>query len=250
MSNQQFSLRDCVMLAVVSLIVTVGLIGCGGGPSTGAQKMENSANIMRIHQAMILFCQGNNGFYPGRSSDGVHVGPLAATASNYGAAQPSNNDLSIVYALLLNGETLTPEELISPAEPGSKTQVPGIGTSHTVTNANYSYALLQVGNAQGNQGRLREWKETVNSQAPVAVDRSKMIDPTLTTTGIHDGDSSGDPTKWMGSIGWNDSHVSFEKSAVFQPGKLKFGAEANKAVDDLFNPTDGTSPDSNAMFTY
>lgn len=249
MSSQPFSLRDCVMLAVVGLILTVGLIGCGGGTNND-QRMLNMTQIRGIQQGLVLFSQSNSNRYPGLTSDGKLAPAIKPAANLYGAPQASNSDISIVYASLLNGEFFTPDYLLHPLDVGTKKAAPARSTLHTITRANYSYAVLQFGNPVGNEGRRYEWQDTNNSMAPVVVDRSSLIDPSLKTTGMHTGDTSGDPTKWVGSVAWNDNHITHEASAVFETNKLKFGSTPNPSPDNIFNATDGASPDNNAMFTY
>ncbi len=249
MSRYGFSLKDLIALAAVFAVLTVGLIGCGRATS-GKQRMVNGTQVRGVHSAMLIFSQGNNDFYPGLGPDGNAADAIPAGDNQYGAPKASNSDISIVYALLIWGAYIPPDYPIHPLDADSKTPAPSPSGGHTMTRANYSYALLQFGDDTGNEGRRGEWRGTNNSMAPLVADRSKIIDPSMKFTGMHDGDDSGDPTKWNGHVGWNDNHVTFENSAVFAPGKLKFGGTPNDKPDNLFDASDGTSPDGNAMFTY
>ncbi len=264
----RFSLKDaCVVVLVVSLLTGSWLVGCGSGLSSARQtaiRMQNGTQVRGVQQAFVLFAQGNNGFYPGLDAgSGKAINAIAPSATQYGAAAPSNTDISAVYAILLNGEFFTTEYIISPVEKESKTMAPAVSSSHTITRADYSYALLQFGNEQGNEGRREEWKETMNSQAPVVADRSKAIDSTMKTTSLFTEDTSGQSTAWQGNVAWNDNHVTFENSGVMGPQTLRMGGTVSNAggtpvpavndvSDDLFKANDGgiLGADRNAMFSF
>ncbi len=244
--GRSFSVKDVTALTAVGVLLVVGLIGCGG--TSKSQRIDGARQLRGIHQACVLFSQSNNEFYPGRNVDGRPVDQhLAATDRGYGAPKMTSSNQSMVFALLLNGEFFTPEYLIAPGEPGAKTIAPTPDQKHTLSKSNYSFATLQVSDMSKDTGRLLEWKDTNNSQAPIIADRSQAIDSSLKTISIHGGS---DPAKWTGSVAWNDNHVTFEQSSVFQPGTLKFGSVSNSKADDLFKANDGETPENNAMFVH
>lgn len=258
----RFNLKDaCVLGLILSVVTGSLLVGCGGPLQRAretARRMQNGTQVRGIQQGMVLFSLSNSEFYPGRDATGKAVAAIAASSTQYGAAAPSNTDISAVYALMLTGEYFTPEYIISPAGNESKTQAPQVTSSHTITQANYSFAMLQFGNEQGNDGRREEWRDTNNSQAPAVANRSKAIDSTLKTTSVFTDDTSGQSSAWHGNVGWNDNHVTFDTSGIMPVGAIQIGgsfgqtSNGNDAPDDLFKANDGgnVGADRNAMFSH
>lgn len=205
-----------------------------GAARNTARRMQNGTQLRGINQGMILFAQGNNGNYPGMNSAGENRSAMAASDMQYGAAAATRKDQSIALAMMLTNSFFTPDYLISPAETNPKIKPIGnIVSRLTVTQAHYSYAMLQWADPVGDKGRRNEWRNTENSQAPAVSDRSKAIDPELTTLSIH---TAADAASWQGNIAWNDNHVTFEMDSKFEGRKIKMGtAIGSNAMDDIFS---------------
>lgn len=217
-----------------------------------ATRMQNGTQVRGIQQAHVLFSQSNNEWYAGiDGSTGKAVGAIKAGEFTFGAAAPTDTDISASFAILLNGEFFEGDYIMSPAETDpSKVILDGEVNHRNVTRANYSYAMLQYGSETGNAGRRFEMRDTNNSQAPAIADRSKAIDSKLATTSYHTDATDTDPDNWMGNIAWNDNHVTFESSSMFSTGRLRLGNKSNQEPDDIFN-LDGSKPDDhNVMFSH
>lgn len=252
MVQKRFLLVDGIAVVFVVAVVLQLLVACGEAVSTDEHRSTNATQIRDIHRGMITYSQMNGGYYPGLSSvTGNRTRFIPATDdSMYGAASPSNNDISGVYAILLTSNLVTPTSIISPLDVGVKESAPMLPTLYTITHANYSYAMLQFGDDSGNAGRREEWRDTSNSKAPVVGDRGKPIDASMQRTGLHANDRSGAAANWQGNIGWNDNHVTFETTGLFESGRVKLGQAENSAEDNLFDVSDGVSVDRNAKFSY
>ena len=191
---------------------------------------------------MILFSQGNNGFYPGfNGRDLTHF----STPIGWSQGATNGRDVSQRFAILLLDYYFTGEYIISSNE--AKT----IWTWGTVTAANYSYALLELPNIQAEPagaaqntelpGRLKEWSNTINKLAPVVTDRSKVLDPTLKTASVYVKGTK--PSDWQGAVVWNDNHVTFERSPILPA--TRYGQTDNTS-DDLFT----AKGDADAFMSY
>ncbi len=287
-------LLAAVVICCLTAIYGVAMIGCGGGDSANAKaieeltkktdeltrrvdamepayqrletavtsarqtarRMQNGTQVRGIQQGMVLYAQGNKTFYPGLTSSGANMGKIDGAASEgimFGAAAFDDaNPTAIVYAIMMTDSYFTPEYAISPLDASKTKATPG---PTPVTNANYSYALLKVTNKQSDAGRRTEWSDTQNSQAPIAGDRSKAIDPSMTTTSLHVATTGADSAHWQGSVVWNDNHVTFENTGKLKVTNLKIGRVHNfdsTDTDDLFSGAavgkfDATT---NALFAY
>ena len=280
-TTHHFSLRDLfATVAVTSLLLTSVITGCDGGvsgdpikitpselmestkngmtgnplaPAMGSSRrtairMQNATHLRGIQMAFVLYSNSNNGQYPGHNSSGENdFDALRASSRKYGAGELHENDISKIYATLLNGEFFTPEYIVSPVD--NRTPVRRGGT---VTNANYSFALLDMTAPRGS-ARRREWRDTNNSQAPVAADPSNDIRTPaegLSTVTYHStkpatvGDSD---TDYAGNIAWNDNHVTFENDGLFAAGELKMSDQRNEQPQ---NPWKGNSGEDAAKFIW
>jgi hypothetical protein len=229
-----------VAMVVCLAIVAIGLLL----PALGALRRKSGSSRVGttqykfIQEAMVLFAQGNNNYYPcfnGRDLTSF------STPAGWSQGSQDGGDTSQRLALLLLQNYFPGEYIISPAEEGNKT----IWTHGTLTTANYSFAMLDLpqppkpatstmSKPVSLTGRLKEWSNTTNALAPVLSDRSSMIDPSLITTSIWVTSTDRSPEYWRGTVVWNDNHVTFESSSTLT--KTRFGKTDN-TNDDLFTAT-------------
>jgi type II secretory pathway pseudopilin PulG len=219
MNNSNFNIVQCALVAVL-VIVSMGLVVACDGMSASretARRMQNSTQLRGIHQGLVTYANSNRNWFPGINVSGENDGI----------------DVESRFQALLDGDYFTPEYAISPSEtdPGI---VERVGTS-PVTKANYSYAMLQVPDANpdiedNKQGRRSEWGQSLNSQAIVVSDRNTGT--ASATDSIH---SDNNTAGWLGSVLWNDNHVGFETTDTFE---TKYdGGELNTS-DKLFEAND------------
>ncbi len=258
--------RGASLMDIIALVALMGLLlvivfaivlppPLGGRRHGGGRRMQNGTQVRGIHIGMVLYAQGNKNHYPGFDKFGnnaTFASNIANVPDFIAADFSSANPTAAVYAILMNGSYFTPEYAISPLEPNKVKAAPG---STPLTSANYSYALFSVADPTADKGRRAEWFDTQNSQAPIAGDRGKAIDPTMRTTSIHVQTTTAAPNDWQGNVVWNDNHVTFETTANLRGDNIKIGDKAGKAgdIDDLFDgkAAGGDLPaDANALFAY
>ncbi len=206
MKKHAFTLIELlVVISIIALLIGILLPALGAARRT-ARQMQNSTQVRGIHTGLILFSQGNNTYYPGRST----TGQLQDINSLSGAYVEGR------YQELLDDNYFTGAYAISPSE----TKDPW--TVGALTTANYSYSLLQIRNAgTNNSQRPAEWRDTSNSEAVVISDRPVDNDGTVRAAGgvgitphriksIHTNPTAIGTNEWRGSVGFNDNHVTFE----------------------------------------
>ena len=250
--HHAFTLAEMAVVVIVVSIALVIAVAVQSPRTHSRRPSRNSTQVRGIQQGMATFASGNGGFYPGLDSTGKLLPAIPASATTYGAAAPTNADQSIVYAIMLTNSFFTPDYAVSPSEVDPLIKpAPGISAAATIDQRHYSYALLQFAGPD-NAGRRLEWKATENSQCPAVTDRSKAIDPILTTTSIHTTATGSDSATWEGNVAWNDNHVTFETTGIIPAGKTKIGTAMAEGVDDLFlaAPVKGLAPDGDAKMTY
>lgn len=260
---------NTVLIVVVVVVCCFVGLSCLAGillPSLGAarrqaRKMQNSTQIRGIHQQHVVYSNGNNQFYPGRSTTGANKPAMQATSTMYGAAAPTGNDQSIALAILLNNDAFAPDYLISPIEDaaGNASGATGVGkieiapprsSTFTINPRNCSYAFLRWADApEQSPSRRDEWFTTMNGYYPVIADRSSSIASNLKTTSLHVSDRSGQSSEWEGSIAWNDNSTRYEGSGIV--GKVQMGPSRGGG-DDIFSgaAVDGLDAAANVWFSY
>jgi len=165
-----------------------------GAARRNVVRMENTTRIRGIQQAMLQYAQGNNQKFPGLGKD---------------------NDLTVEgrFQMLLDGNYLTPEDLISPAEPA------------TAAPFNHSFRLLKIANEGG---RRAAWGSTANWESPVVSDRNTGPSAGANARSIHS------TRYWRGSVAYNDGHTNFLGSNII--GSTRYG-DVQNIDDDLFATT-------------
>ncbi|WP_432797582.1 hypothetical protein [Poriferisphaera sp. WC338] len=163
--------------------------------------MINNIQLRGIVQSLVLWGQGNKGYYPGFDSEGDVV---AASVEER-------------LQILLEGNYFTSEYVIAPVDTKAE------WTTGALTTANYSYAMLDIDGPTGS-GRAQEWRETANINAVVLSDRNIGENSTGNVKSIHT-DTLGE---WFGSVAYNDSHVEYENTHILETG---YGRKKSAAVD-------------------
>ncbi len=220
-----------VVISIIALLIGILLPALGAARRT-ARQMQNNTQVRGIHQAMVMFAQGNRTYFPGMTgSGGIAAGGAATDA--YGTTTGAT--VQHRYGRLVDGNFFTGEYMISPTE--DKVE----WTTNDVTNENFSYALLWINDSDSttlgtlNDVRREEWRDSINTEAPVIGDRVRGQWQTPSSySSIHTEEASGD---WRGSVGWNDNHVNFETSHEVD---TKYG-DIRTTDDDLFRHTGATS---------
>ena len=185
------------------------------------------SQLRGIYQAIVTYGNANNGWYPGLDSTGTYVQPNPDTNTSYLRHKPLAQQTGIAvedrFAILIEGEFITPDYAISPIEHYGepKREWPGEGP---FTSDHYSYAMLQVPQAGG---RHEEWRQQLNPHAIVLADRN-TAHPDQSSSIYAD---KGGP--WRGHVAWNDGHAGFEQSDELQ---TQYGKAKTNPSDRLFQP--------------
>ncbi|MEM9252245.1 MAG: type II secretion system protein [Planctomycetota bacterium] len=245
-------LELCVVLIVIAVLAALLLPTLGRSRTSGRQ-LPNNTQVRGIHQSMVIFAQGNNGYFPGLSADGELLEAGAIFGTTEDGAFPGAR-----YVILMDANYFPGEYAISPLE-RSKTEWTTAGTP--ITTDQFSFGMLALdldadgrldrpdaivgsdGRTTRPGGRTAEWSETLNTEAPVMADRNTGADAAGRVSSIHTQQDSGD---WRGSVAWNDNHVVFETtpslSTKFGDGPFRdealgqgdhlFVADSPNAIDD------------------
>ncbi len=194
-----------LLLGIVALMIGMMLPALGAARTT-ARQMQNNTQIRGVHQALVMYAQGNQSNFPGLSGRGE-------------ATTLTDGSVAGRLQVLLDNNYFTGEYLVSPSESLTPGQ-PGV----PLRASNYSYALLEISEPGG---RRDEWRETLNTEAVAISDRNAgdANDVYSVHTSSHEG--------WRGAVGYNDNHVVFESTHVVP---TKYGHYPAHRADHLFVP--------------
>lgn len=194
--------------------------------------MQNSTQLRGIHQGLILYSQGNSGYYAGLDKSGLLAPAIAPSPQTpYVAAQKLG---PLAMATLLNGNYFVPAYMVNPQEtnPNIKT----LDSTGIVTSANYSYAISKAGDPDADKGRVAEWRDNTNTQAAVLSDR-------VLKSGAEPGAQEAVPAAqqrstwtqtdgdWRGSVVFGDNSTSFLTTSTLPKSKY---ADTLHEQDNLF----------------
>jgi prepilin-type N-terminal cleavage/methylation domain-containing protein len=247
-----------VVISVIALLIGI-LLPALGAARRKAAETQNSTQVRGIIQGLVMYAQGNNSWYPGRSSTGGNDITRQDDFANGTSIDGSNNQyvprapyVQSRFRELLEDNYFTGEYAISPND--NKT----VWTSGNVTPRNYSFAMLGrisaepwgntltppgqfVPNPQGPFENRNEWRETSNHEAVVVSDRA-IRNPNSGSAFINRRSVHNNPPTntidWRGSVGWNDGHVTWEVLRGPDSGhktglQTRYGGVFNEN-DDLF----------------
>jgi len=201
-----------VVISIIALLIAILLPALGAARQT-ARLMQNATQLRGQHQALVMFGQENKGWYPGINAKGTRfITPAENDSDKFG------NTVQARFALIIEGNYVTPEYLISPSETNAEyTHQPyQQGVSPAFRSDNYSYAMLELTNVQPEFQddtslgfhRTREWRsENLNGQAIVLGDRLVSYDPSPFVLENYLNIHNGRGGKYIASQVWNDGHA-------------------------------------------
>jgi len=227
-----------VVISIIALLIGILLLALGAARRT-ARQMQNGTQVRGQQQSMVTYAQDNQGFYPGFNSDGTELNPGdpdVDSAAGAGQAVGRTSWGRYEVLVLLDGDYVTPEFLISPAETDGNVVADTDGGAVVLTN--FSYAPLKLvmranppnalfgADALLNGGtRDDDWRDTINSQALIITDRNIGTNLVAGVQSIW----TDTPGEWRGSAVSNDNHVTFESDNLFD---VKYGENGTAYTDD------------------
>lgn len=224
--------------AVLGVAATVSIVALGGDRNT-ARQMQNSTQLRGIHQGLFTYANSNKEHFPGLNSKGLTLENGPDTTGNSGDGTTAEARVWI----MLDGNFFTPEYAIAPVDGRAVPYEFAFDEAQPVTHENYSYALLDIREDAG--ARRAEWTQSCNTQAIVATDRN------TSDLNVQEPTSIWNREAWQGSVLWNDNHVAFEESQVFETryanGELNID-QAGNPIDELF--TLHTQDGAEALMTF
>jgi type II secretory pathway pseudopilin PulG len=213
--HRGFTLVEALVIVVLAVLIAAVILPALFPRRRGHSFGQNMAQIRGIHTGLVLYAQGNGTYYPGLGNTG------------------KPGDLTVEYRFreLLEDNYFTGEYAISPFE----TKTPW--TQGPVSAQNYSYAMLHI----ASPGRALEWRETINTDAPVLADRA-IANGQGAIRSYHERNPKPGVMQWRGAIAWNDNHVTFEPDPSVD---TKYGS-VSESNDELFYP----ATESDAWMIY
>ena len=236
-----------VVISIIALLIGILLPALGAARRT-ARQMANNTQLRGVHQGMIIFAQsnkkgGNDGFFPGIESDGTFHDGSQPAGNHVGAPSLPGNTI----AIMLNEGLFPPEYCNNPAD----TFVEAVAPGDPIGANNFSYGMLELndafptppGTSKPDRARGAEWKETLNTSAPVMSDKNTGADAVIDSaiSSVWTELESGD---WRGGITRNDNSTSFETSPEVE--QTKYGNKAANPTDNLFAEDGDTTLDADA----
>ena len=215
------------VVVVVLLVLALVVLSTLGSKARMARRMANSGQLRGIHQGFVTWAQSNkaggrDGYYPGLDASGnvIPDGPLTGHSGD--GTVPA-----AAMWMLLNGNFVTPEDLINPRDKHAVELAldPATGTYPPVTHENFSYALQSLA---GHPAVKAEWKETLNTSTLIMGDRAIGTGP-ADISSVWTEPGSGD---WRGAVVHGDNSTGFTTDHVFT--NTKYGGEPVNPIDDIF----------------
>jgi prepilin-type N-terminal cleavage/methylation domain-containing protein len=248
--NKAFTLIELlVVISIIALLVGI-LLPALGSARMSARKMTSNTQLRGTHQAFVIFAGGNEGIFPGLT-DGGRRWVMGQDMEFFSAFQGYGSHVEARYAILFEGNYITPEYAIHPNEPDQNFEpfspTNPIAILRNVLPKNTSYAMLELvahntpGNdtdylagSSGESGKFKrmEWSDTMNSKAIVMSDRLvEVVGNRWTDPEAYVSVWSSNPGDAQWGVLWNDNHVEYSQEVFFE---TQYGDVKNSA-DNLFD---------------
>lgn len=242
-----------VVISIIALLVGI-LLPALGAARVSAKKMQSNTQLRGMHQGFVIHAQSNNGWYTGYDSGMDRwMSPLTGHEfiNDPGATYPGVISAGVIagnlpearFAEMLVNNLVTAEYLIHPSEPDTKSSwTPSSGDDFDLRH--YSYALNELGvyyydNDISGKNKFeeawKEWRESMNSQAPVVSDRLYRLEGGEPNHYDHDsyiGMYSSRPGSISTGVAWNDGHVDRSESPVFENVRI---GDITNSNDNIFS---------------
>ena len=231
-----------VVISIIALLIAI-LLPALSSARESARKLQNMSQVRGIQQGFFIHSQGNKGWFAGIESKGIQGNGQetfvdADDIDNWSAGGGlAGCYVEARWLILLNGDYVTPDYLVSPAEIRASVKALDESLIYTTGQYFYSFALPLLVNSQNINtvatGRAGEWRDNANGGAPVASDRL------LNEPGVVNTDNTKHQSIWMdklgewqGSVSYNDNSTEFINSA--QVKRTDFLGNNTSTYESLF----------------
>ncbi|MEM6504268.1 MAG: prepilin-type N-terminal cleavage/methylation domain-containing protein [Planctomycetota bacterium] len=256
-----------VAISIIALLIAL-LLPALGAARLQARIMQNATQQRGIMQSFALFAETNDGWFPGlrNANTGVDVIPTTINGRQTSASNDHGGLPGTRFALVLEGDYITPEYLLNPAEPLTREAWTFGKTGLDSNNShmdwrNFSYAVEEWGGLGDTNFTIKRSMATtdkLDSQTPVVADRVlTVLGNAWSDPNAYIGVFSSDPGKFNMGLAWADGHTSFENTAVVD---TRFGEYRNsddniyqRAGDDVLvvsTPANPSNLQINSKFAY
>jgi len=256
--RRAFSLVELlVVISIIALLIGI-LVPALAAVRGNAKKLQNSANLTNLHQASVLFADQNRGWYSGLTSAGTFITSGGTPAEfpdsgsfDYFVGSPlsTGRGLPVRYALLLSGDFIDRESIVSPEDDEAEILAgPGeVLLASAAGGPSYSYSMLnmiQSASPTANElDRYAEWRNTNNPEAIVFSDRNTGANTTTTVSSLWTRTDSGN---WEGHVVFNNGTVEYLQD---QFADTRYSDGTFSTADNIFDDgVAGSGPGATEMF--
>jgi len=232
-----------VVISIIALLVAI-LLPVLGEANRQAQIMQNATHHRGIHQAFVMYGDTNDGMYPGLEKGEAKNGLLPASRGGKptSSARKPGQWPSTRFAIIVDEELVSPDYVISPADPYPREAwsfgKTGKDSSNTAFDwRNFSYAVEEWHGGTTGMNRYKVAAGNVDhmgSQTPMIADRIIVVlgqdyeDPDA-YIGLY----SKSPGAFTMGLAWNDGHTTIENSTIVD---TEFGKYRNED-DNIYQRT-------------
>lgn len=207
-----------VVLTVV--ILAIILVVLSNNYNNRKRRPHVRSQVRGIVQGLVTYASGNKEKMPGLDSKGYLVRDVDGPNEALMPVTKHGGTVEGRFWIMLDANAFTGDYIISPYE----TKV--AWTTGEVSADNYSFSLLNIHSDSGplpdditrpdQVGRAREWRQSINTQAVLIVDRARIPGGWIGNDydkiySLYTNQSS---EEWAGSVGRGDGSAAFENESM------------------------------------
>lgn len=232
-----------VVISIIALLIAI-LLPALGEARRQAQLMQNATHHHGIHKAFVMYGQEHDGMFPGLIKNGgkVELIPASSGGKPTSSARKQGDDPAARFALIVDGGYISPDYVISPAEPYEREPWSfgknGKDSANSNFNwRNFSYAVEEWhGGATGmNKHKVARGNVSdLGSETPMIADRIIFVlGQQYTNPDAYIGLYSKQPGEFIMGLAWNDGHTTIQNSTIVD---TRFGPYRNEN-DNIYQRT-------------
>ncbi|MEM1212523.1 MAG: prepilin-type N-terminal cleavage/methylation domain-containing protein [Planctomycetota bacterium] len=254
-----------VVISIIALLIAI-LLPALGAARQSARQIQSDSQVRGLAQAFFTQAQENKTWFAGVASSGLVDGDADATFADQSdlapnaeiqagaSAQQTGSEVYSRWWVIVNGNFVTPEYLLSPGEQNptvdpvtliTDAQTGGAALGRQAPLSSFAISSLRTGNNAGAAvatGRVAEWRDNANSTVPIVSDRlTNYADVEGNTPTTHNSiwDQADERGAWSGAIGFADGHIERATTSELDPNGVRMNDATNTNADNIFG-TPGT----------